>query len=76
LNIFQKHIEENLNKYIYLLSYFKRQIFNLSFNEPRDEKAELKAFFKEIKKFNLDNIISIDETSVSTLENQRFSNLW
>ena len=34
--------------------------------EPRDEKAELKAFFKEIKKFNLDNIISIDETSVST----------
>jgi len=34
--------------------------------EPRDEKAELKAFFKEIKKFNLDDIISIDETSVST----------
>ncbi len=34
--------------------------------EPRDEKAELKAFFKEIKKFSLDNIISIDETSVST----------
>ena len=34
--------------------------------EPRDEEAELKAFFKEIKKFNLDDIISIDETSVST----------
>ena len=34
--------------------------------EPRDEKAELKAFFKEIKKFSLDNIISIDETSLST----------
>jgi transposase len=34
--------------------------------EPRDEKAELKAFFKEIKKFNLDDIISIDETSVFT----------
>lgn len=34
--------------------------------EPRYEKAELKAFFKEIKKFNLDDIISIDETSVST----------
>ena len=34
--------------------------------EPRDEKAELKAFFKEIKNFNLDDIISIDETSVST----------
>lgn len=30
------------------------------------KKAELKAFFKEIKKFNLDDIISIDETSVST----------
>ena len=27
---------------------------------------ELKAFFKEIKKFSLNNIISIDETSVST----------
>ena len=69
MNIFQKHIEENLNKNIFLLSYFKRKIFNFSFNEPRDEKAELKAFFKEIKKFNLDDIISIDETSVSTLEN-------
>ena len=34
--------------------------------EPRDEKAELKAFFKEIKKFSLDNIILIDETSLST----------
>ena len=34
--------------------------------EPRDEEAELKAFFKEIKKYNLDDIISIDETSVST----------
>ena len=34
--------------------------------EPRDEKAELKAFFTQIKKFSLDNIISIDETSIST----------
>lgn len=32
----------------------------------RDEKAELKAFFKEVEKFNLDNILSIDETSLST----------
>ena len=30
--------------------------------EPRYEKAELKVFFKEIKKFSWDNIISIDET--------------
>jgi transposase len=34
--------------------------------QPRDEQAELKAFFKEVKKFTLDNIISIDETSLST----------
>jgi len=34
--------------------------------EPRDEKAEIKAFFKVIQKFNLDDIISIDETFVST----------
>ena len=34
--------------------------------ESRDEQAELQAFFKEIKKFSLDDIISIDETSLST----------
>lgn len=34
--------------------------------QPRDEKLELKSFFKEIEKFSLDNIISIDETSIST----------
>jgi len=34
--------------------------------QPRNEKEELKAFFKKISKFSLDNIISIDETSVST----------
>jgi len=32
---------------------------------PRDEKAELNDFFKVISKFSLDNIISIDETSIS-----------
>jgi transposase len=34
--------------------------------KPRDEKVELKEFFDNVGKFNLDNIISIDETSVST----------
>ena len=34
--------------------------------QPRNEKEELKAFFKKISKFSLDDIISIDETSVST----------
>ena len=34
--------------------------------EPRDEKEELKAFFKVIEKFKLNDIISIDETSIST----------
>jgi transposase len=34
--------------------------------EPRNENEELKMFFKEIKKYNLDDIISIDETSIST----------
>ena len=34
--------------------------------QPRNEKEELKAFFKKISKFSLDNIISIDETSIST----------
>ena len=33
---------------------------------PRDEKTELKVFFDAVGKFNLNNIISIDETSVST----------
>jgi transposase/transposase-like protein len=32
----------------------------------RDEKKELKEFFNTVSKFNLDDIISIDETSVST----------
>jgi transposase len=32
----------------------------------RDEKKELKEFFNIVSKFNLDDIISIDETSVST----------
>ena len=34
--------------------------------QPRNEKEELKTFFKKISKFSLDDIISIDETSVST----------
>ena len=34
--------------------------------EERDEKAELKEFYKNIKKYKLDDIISIDETSIST----------
>ena len=34
--------------------------------EERDEKAELKKFYKEIEKYKLDDIISIDETSIST----------
>jgi hypothetical protein len=34
--------------------------------QPRDEKAELDKFFKVISKFKLDDIISIDETSIST----------
>ena len=34
--------------------------------KTRNEGAELKDFFREIKNFNLDDIISIDETSVST----------
>lgn len=33
---------------------------------PRDEKKELKTFFNIIKKFELKDIISIDETSIST----------
>ena len=32
----------------------------------RNEKEELNAFFSVIKKFNLDDIISIDESSLST----------
>ena len=34
--------------------------------EERDEKAELKKFYKEVEKYKLDDIISIDETSIST----------
>jgi transposase len=34
--------------------------------KPRNEKEELKEFFKEVSKFKLDDIVSIDETSVST----------
>jgi transposase len=34
--------------------------------KERDEKIELKAFFDIIKKYKIDNIISIDETSIST----------
>ena len=34
--------------------------------QPRNEKEELDNFFKVISKFKLDDIISIDETSVST----------
>lgn len=33
---------------------------------PREEKIELNNFFKEIKKFKLNDIIAIDETSLST----------
>ena len=40
--------------------------FTSNRGESRDEQAELQAFFKEIKKFSLDDIISIDETSLST----------
>lgn len=34
--------------------------------QPRDEKAEYKAFFDTIKKYKLKDIISIDETSICT----------
>ena len=34
--------------------------------KPRDEKIELKEFFDNINKYDLDDIISIDENSVST----------
>lgn len=34
--------------------------------EERDEKAELKKFYKEVEKYKLEDIISIDETSIST----------
>ena len=34
--------------------------------KDRNEKEELKAFFNVIKKFNLDDIICIDESSLST----------
>jgi hypothetical protein len=34
--------------------------------QVRDEKEELIKFFNEIKKYKLDDIISIDETSIST----------
>ena len=34
--------------------------------KPRDEKAELKIFFDKINKYKLDDLISIDETSLSS----------
>ena len=34
--------------------------------EERNEKEEIKQFFNEVKKFNINDIISIDESSVST----------
>ena len=34
--------------------------------QPRSEKDELKRFFKVIEKFSLNNLISIDETSLSS----------
>lgn len=34
--------------------------------QPRDEKHELKTFFNIVNKFSLNDIISIDETSIST----------
>lgn len=34
--------------------------------KPRDEKAELKVFFDKINKYKLDDLISIDETSLSS----------
>ena len=37
-------------------------------SKDRNEKEELKAFFNVIKKFNLDDIICIDETSISSLQ--------
>lgn len=35
-------------------------------SEERYEKAEFKKFYKEVEKYKLDDIICIDETSIST----------
>jgi len=35
------------------------------YNNPIDKKKELEKFYKKIKKYNLNKIISLDETSIS-----------
>ena len=58
----------NIIKYANL-TYKKVQITHkpdLRYNKPINYEEEYKKFYSKIKKYNLDDIISIDETSVST----------
>ena len=59
--------------------------FPLTFRgQPRDKRKELQAFFDVIKKYNLRDIISIDETAVrpgmslniKTNSNEIIRNVW
>jgi transposase len=57
----------NIIKYANL-TYKKVQITHkpdTRYNQPINYKEEYKKFYSKIKKYNLDNIISIDETSIS-----------
>jgi len=42
------------------------------YNKPIDIKKELKVFYKEISKYSIDDIISIDETSLNTDETRKY----
>lgn len=42
----------------------KQHFPKTTFGKDRNEKAEIKEFYKEIKKYNINDIISIDETSI------------
>jgi hypothetical protein len=50
------------------LTYKKVQITHkpdLRYNKPINYEEEYKKFYSKIKKYNLDDIISIDESSIS-----------
>ena len=45
-----------------------RHVPVLRYGKPIEIEKEIKDFYKEISKYNLDDLISIDETSLNTLE--------
>lgn len=58
--LFLHQIHNKLKEKEYLNNTFQKT----TFGKERDEKEEIKEFYKEIKKYNINDIISIDESSI------------